>query len=185
MGYLRKAVVQGVGNQMRETAEERSPLDRSLGEIFGKYPNRDSLIQDRGIRFRLYDVLKLAVFELRERHGRIAELEAFLRDSLGALEYMAAFRCDHPGACGVGAVCNSCWTRGWAKNALAAMEKLLGPVEKGGVPGFGVDGVRDPDCPCEGFESGGRRPSADCDTDGHYLCDECANKKEPEKPEEQ
>lgn len=38
----------------------------------------------------------------------------------------------------------------------------------------GMRGVRDPDCPCEGFVPG--EPSGSehgCSTDGHYLCDEC------------
>lgn len=35
----------------------------------------------------------------------------------------------------------------------------------------GVEGVRDVDAPCEGFRIGA--PSGDCDSDGHYICQEC------------
>ena len=34
------------------------------------------------------------------------------------LEYLTTFQCDKPGACGKGAVCNSCWARGWAGSIL-------------------------------------------------------------------
>jgi len=38
--------------------------------------------------------------------------------------------------------------------------------------------VRDPDFPCEHFESRPWRPGDfnDCETDGHYLCRECPHK---------
>jgi hypothetical protein len=36
---------------------------------------------------------------------------------------------------------------------------------------FGQDGVRDPDAPCTAFHNG--KPAGLCETDGHYLCDEC------------
>ena len=42
----------------------------------------------------------------------------------------------------------------------------------------GVPGYRDPDVPCSGYEP--RRVEdgdwTDCETDGHYLCDECCHK---------
>lgn len=37
--------------------------------------------------------------------------------------------------------------------------------------GFGMSGIRDPSAPCEAFEPG--TPRGECETDGHYLCDEC------------
>ncbi len=42
-------------------------------------------------------------------------------------------------------------------------------------PGCGKKGVRDSDHPCDVFdnESPYVAAEADCDTDGHYLCDEC------------
>lgn len=46
---------------------------------------------------------------------------------------------------------------------------LLDPV--------GSPGLRDRDAPCAGFESG--TPLGECETDGHYLCDECINKGSP------
>ena len=48
---------------------------------------------------------------------------------------------------------------------------LLDPV--------GAPGLRDRDNPCAAFEPG--RPDGDCETDGHYLCAECANKGTPPK----
>lgn len=37
-----------------------------------------------------------------------------------------------------------------------------------------VDGVRDPDAPCVEFRLG--RPDGTCETDGHYICDECIHR---------
>lgn len=43
-------------------------------------------------------------------------------------------------------------------------------------PRFGVAGIRDPDAPCHMFDDSGWGPkNGDCDTDGHYLCDECSH----------
>lgn len=39
----------------------------------------------------------------------------------------------------------------------------------------GMPGVRDPEHPCEAFSPG--KPGGTCLTDGHYLCDECAERK--------
>jgi hypothetical protein len=36
---------------------------------------------------------------------------------------------------------------------------------------LGMDGVRDPESLCDAFARG--TPAGTCDTDGHYLCDEC------------
>jgi hypothetical protein len=33
--------------------------------------------------------------------------------------------------------------------------------------------VRDPEHPCDSFVSGTPTLDGDCETDGHYLCDEC------------
>jgi hypothetical protein len=43
---------------------------------------------------------------------------------------------------------------------------------------LGAPGLRDPDFPCEGYEPGESRAAADCETDGHYLCAGCANRRE-------
>jgi len=39
-------------------------------------------------------------------------------DLIEGLKYLTTFQCDHPNACGKGAVCNSCWARGWAEDIL-------------------------------------------------------------------
>ena len=39
-----------------------------------------------------------------------------------------------------------------------------------------LNGLRDPDYPCDAFESGAPGPFGDCETDGHYLCDECTRR---------
>jgi hypothetical protein len=39
----------------------------------------------------------------------------------------------------------------------------------------GTPGVRDPDLPCDAFRPG--KPGGDCETDGHYLCEECAERR--------
>ena len=55
------------------------------------------------------------------------------------------------------------------RDLIFQAEHLLDPV--------GTPGLRDRDAPCDGFEPG--TPNGDCDTDGHYLCDECIHKGEP------
>lgn len=40
---------------------------------------------------------------------------------------------------------------------------------------FGAPGVRDPDHVCEAFNGKGYDGSGSCDSDGHYLCDECSH----------
>ncbi len=45
----------------------------------------------------------------------------------------------------------------------------------------GIPGMRDPDNVCSGFTPRKRLiddAQADCETDGHYLCNECAFKKQ-------
>jgi len=37
--------------------------------------------------------------------------------------------------------------------------------------GLHVDGIRDPSAPCTAFVTGD--PAGTCQTDGHYICDEC------------
>lgn len=37
--------------------------------------------------------------------------------------------------------------------------------------------TRDADNPCDGFKRGKPQPRAQCDTDGHYMCDECEERK--------
>lgn len=39
----------------------------------------------------------------------------------------------------------------------------------------GAEGVRDPEFPCDAFVPG--KPEGDCETDGHYMCDECTRMK--------
>ncbi len=54
--------------------------------------------------------------------------------------------------------------------ARLRIERMLGAI-----PGvLGARGVRDPDAPCTAFEPG--EPAGDCQTDGHYLCDECVHR---------
>jgi hypothetical protein len=43
-----------------------------------------------------------------------------------------------------------------------------------GRTSFGEDGVRDPENPCSAFVEG--EPRGDCETDGHYMCDECVER---------
>lgn len=38
----------------------------------------------------------------------------------------------------------------------------------------GMPGVRDPENPCEAFQPG--KPGGTCETDGHYICDECTER---------
>lgn len=46
---------------------------------------------------------------------------------------------------------------------------------------LGVEGIRDPDAPCERFYRGEPdRHFQDCETDGHYLCQECVCRKPAE-----
>ena len=41
---------------------------------------------------------------------------------------------------------------------------------------FGAPGVRDPEYPCSGFDPGEPTLSGECETDGHYMCDECTQR---------
>ena len=51
-----------------------------------------------------------------------------------------------------------------------------------GLPGrFGAAGVRDPDYPCELFDGKTYDGRDDCNSDGHYMCDECSHLS-PEAP---
>lgn len=77
----------------------------------------------------------------------------------------------------------TCWERVAAK-WLRARQFIFVPDPK-----FGLPGVRDSKAPCEGFEPVVRKrvlgvvqPAwEDCDTDGHYLCDECLHRTTPER----
>lgn len=50
-------------------------------------------------------------------------------------------------------------------------------AELNGKPTIGVIGVRDSDNPCDGFDGGEPGPHGKCDTDGHYMCNECSERK--------
>ena len=39
-----------------------------------------------------------------------------------------------------------------------------------------VDRIRDPNAPCESFRLGAPEPHATCQTDGHYVCDDCVSR---------
>ncbi len=39
--------------------------------------------------------------------------------------------------------------------------------------GFGANGVRDPEYPCAAFVGGSPTTRGECQTDGHYMCNEC------------
>ena len=45
---------------------------------------------------------------------------------------------------------------------------------------LGAPGVRDPDSPCESYDPSERKLGvfADCETDGHYLCEGCCHRRE-------
>lgn len=54
-----------------------------------------------------------------------------------------------------------------------------------GMKPVGIPGNRDPQHPCEAYSP---RPQmdgdwGDCQTDGHYLCQECCHRAEPEREE--
>lgn len=52
------------------------------------------------------------------------------------LETMKSFECERPGACGKGAVCNSCWARRMASRTLPKLEKLERDLRyEGGIHG--------------------------------------------------
>jgi hypothetical protein len=45
------------------------------------------------------------------------------------------------------------------------------------LPFFGQPGLRDPDNQCEAFNPGKPGLRGGCNTDGHYLCDGCTERK--------
>ena len=58
-----------------------------------------------------------------------------------------------------------------------AMERWGAMVDAvNGRTRFGAAGVRDPDYRCSAFEPGDPRPNGECQTDGHYMCDECIHR---------
>lgn len=50
---------------------------------------------------------------------------------------------------------------------------MLGILRAGGTH---VDGIRDPQFPCEVFRLGTPDTGGRCETDGHYVCDECVHR---------
>lgn len=49
-------------------------------------------------------------------------------------------------------------------------------AEINGHPLVGTDGIRDVNAPCEMFENGTPSVGNTCETDGHYVCDDCAHR---------
>jgi len=47
-------------------------------------------------------------------------------------------------------------------------------------PRFGAPGVRDPEFPCDQFDPGMPEIGNTCETDGHYLCQECGRRRLPD-----
>lgn len=70
----------------------------------------------------------------------------------------------------------------WKAVALFAYRRWAIPGQPKPV---GIPNNRDPQHPCEAYEP--RRPHlndwADCQTDGHYLCDKCCHKAPPDEDE--
>lgn len=59
----------------------------------------------------------------------------------------------------------------WTWLAKFAYRRIKSPV----TPGIGFPGLRDPDHRCDYFAPRKRITSdADCESDGHYLCAQCA-----------
>ena len=56
--------------------------------------------------------------------------------------------------------------------ALSRWNELVAFVNN--MTTVGQVGVRDPDSPCEAFDSRGYDGTGDCDSDGHYMCTECS-----------
>lgn len=57
----------------------------------------------------------------------------------------------------------------WFRRSADAIEARAKPSR---IPD-GTPGVRDVDNPCSMFQPGPVLYSAGCETDGHYICDEC------------
>lgn len=72
------------------------------------------------------------------------------------------------------------WWKWLMLRVFARLRVAVGPVEKAPM---GLPHMRDPDCPCRGYEPEQyysieesrsiRSRSYDCPGDGHYLCQEC------------
>lgn len=72
---------------------------------------------------------------------------------------------------------------GVLETARAEQDKIIGSMEAGlrkallgkgpEKPDEGIQGARDPDHPCEEYRYGPKHMSADCMSDGHYLCQGC------------
>ena len=70
---------------------------------------------------------------------------------------------------------------GYAKVITEMFEhRLDDPLDD--VMAVGVKGIRDPEFPCEQFNPG--KPNGNCDSDGHYMCLECSERKAEEEPDE-
>lgn len=61
------------------------------------------------------------------------------------------------------------------ESALAAAKTRLAILTQTGLY---ADGIRDPNAPCSAFARGTPAPApmGDCETDGHYICDECVRR---------
>lgn len=59
-------------------------------------------------------------------------------------------------------------------NALEHWDDLVRFVNSA-PPRFGAPGVRDPEYPCELFDGKSYDGTGDCESDGHYLCQECSH----------
>jgi hypothetical protein len=61
----------------------------------------------------------------------------------------------------------------WLWLCRFSYKRIAGPTRK---PPVGIPGMRDPNSPCEAFTPRQKYNDdwSDCQTDGHYLCRECA-----------
>jgi hypothetical protein len=59
-------------------------------------------------------------------------------------------------------------------DALQRWTILVGVVNN--RPLVGTPGVRDVDYPCSAFEPGEPTTAGECETDGHYMCNECTHR---------
>lgn len=73
----------------------------------------------------------------------------------------------------------------WSWLARTAYRRYMRNAKAHGTKPTGIPGNRDPEAPCTAFEPRARKQGdwGDCETDGHYLCDECCHRRAPEELE--
>ncbi len=80
--------------------------------------------------------------------------------------------------------CPECRPRGMTRFWLWLCRFASSRLPKGKKMPHGIPGIRDPEAPCTGYEPRKHEHGDyECESDGHYLCAECAHLAPPMEDE--